>query len=107
MAGRERSPVNLASRMRAPLLIFQGLNDPRVRKEQSDAIVCSLRSRGIEVDYLLATNEGHSFANEATRLAVNLSMERFLARHLGGRTQEAVMPVTRAAREQLLEDIRR
>ncbi len=98
----ERSPVNLASRISAPLLIFQGLNDPRVRKEQSDAIVCSLRSRGIEVDYLLATNEGHSFANEETRLAVNLSVETFLARHLGGRAQEDAKPATRAAREQLL-----
>ncbi len=97
-----RSPVTLASRMNAPLLIFQGLNDPRVRKEQSDAIVCSMRSRGIEVDYLLATEEGHSFANEETRLAVNLSMEEFLAKHLGGRAQTETRPETRAAREQLL-----
>ncbi len=98
----ERSPINLAHRISAPLLIFQGLNDPRVRKEQSDTIVCSMRSRGVEVDYLLATNEGHSFANEETRLAVNLSMEEFLARHLGGRAQTDVKPGTRAAREHLL-----
>ncbi len=98
----ERSPVNLASRMSSPLLIFQGLNDPRVRKEQSDAIVCSMRSRGVEVDYLLATNEGHSFANEETRLAVNLSMETFLAKQLGGRVQEKVPLATRAARDALL-----
>ena len=96
------SPVHLASRMTAPLLIFQGLNDPRVRKDQSDAIVCSLRSRGVPVDYLLATNEGHSFANEETRLAVNLSTELFLSQHLKGRVQDTVAPGTRSAREQLL-----
>lgn len=97
-----RSPVKLASRITSPLLIFQGLNDPRVRKEQSDVIVCSLRKRGIEVDYLLATNEGHSFANEETRLAVNLAMEEFLSRHLGGRSQAIVEPTTRAAQRLLL-----
>jgi dipeptidyl aminopeptidase/acylaminoacyl peptidase len=94
---KSHSPVNLADRMNAPLLIFQGLNDPRVRKDQSDAIVCSLRKRGVEVIYLVASNEGHSFANEETRLAVNLSVERFLADHLGGRVQEAVHPETETA----------
>ncbi len=98
----EVSPSKLAANIEAPLLIFQGLNDPRVRKEQSDAIVCSLRSRGIDVDYLLATDEGHSFANEETRLAVTLSMERFLARQLGGQMQAQTQPATEAARRELL-----
>ncbi len=100
----EVSPSKLAANIEAPLLIFQGLNDPRVRKDQSDAIVCSLRARGIDVDYLLATNEGHSFANEETRLAVTLSMERFLARHLGGAVQDRVEPTTEAARRELLDN---
>jgi dipeptidyl aminopeptidase/acylaminoacyl peptidase len=97
------SPLHLANDIKAPLLVFQGANDPRVRKDQSDAIVCSLRSRGIEVDYLLASNEGHSFANEETSLAVKLSMERFLAKHLGGATQAKTLPTAEAARTALLD----
>ncbi len=81
---RERSPLTNAAAMRAPLLIFQGANDPRVRQDQSDRIVCSLRARGIDVDYLLARNEGHSFANEETSLAITRATEVFFARHLGG-----------------------
>lgn len=81
---RERSPLTHAAAMRAPLLIFQGANDPRVRQDQSDRIVCSLRARGIDVDYLLAGNEGHSFANEETSLAITRATEVFFARHLGG-----------------------
>lgn len=80
----ERSPLTHAGAMRAPLLIFQGANDPRVRQDQSDRIVCSLRARGIDVDYLLAGNEGHSFANEETSLAITRATELFFARHLGG-----------------------
>lgn len=95
------SPVNRSDRMNVPLLIFQGTNDPRVRKDQSDGIVCSLRKRGVEVIYLVASNEGHSFANDETRLAVNLSVERFLANHLGGRVQDVVQQETEAALQAL------
>jgi dipeptidyl aminopeptidase/acylaminoacyl peptidase len=84
------SPVYNAEKIRAPLLIFQGANDPRVRKSQSDAIVESLRKRRIPVVYLLASNEGHSFGEESTNLAVKRAMELFFARYLGGRAQPAV-----------------
>lgn len=80
----ERSPLTHIDKLAAPMLIFQGANDPRVTQKQSDSIVCALRRRGIEVDYLLAGNEGHSFGNEETSLAVNRAAEEFLARHLGG-----------------------
>ena len=89
-AMRARSPIYSVDRIRAPLLIFQGANDPRVTQIQSDRIVCSLRRRGIMVDYLLAGNEGHSFGNEETGLAVSRALELFLARHLGGSAQPAV-----------------
>jgi dipeptidyl aminopeptidase/acylaminoacyl peptidase len=82
---RARSPLTHAANMRVPLLIFQGANDPRVRQDQTDRIVCSLRSRGVDVDYLLAGNEGHSFANEETSLAITRATEVFFGRHLGGR----------------------
>ena len=43
-----------------------------------------MRSRGIEVDNLLTGNEGHSFANEETSLAIARATEMFFAKHLGG-----------------------
>lgn len=85
-----RSPLPQADRIVAPLLIFQGANDPRVTQAQSDRLVCALRRRNIPVDYLLANNEGHSFGNEETALAVNRAIELFLAEHLGGRAEPAV-----------------
>lgn len=79
-----RSPLTDANRIAVPLLVFQGANDPRVTQAQSDAIVCSLRRRGVAVEYLLAANEGHSFGNEETSMAVNYAVEQFFAQHLGG-----------------------
>jgi dipeptidyl aminopeptidase/acylaminoacyl peptidase len=87
-----RSPLAQANRIQAPLLIFQGANDPRVTQAQSDQIVCALRQRSVPVEYLLAGNEGHSFGNEETSLAVNRSLELFLGEHLGGRVQSEVEP---------------
>lgn len=94
---RSRSPLTHVANMHAPLLIFQGANDPRVRQDQSDRIVCSLRARGVDVDYLLAGNEGHSFANEETSLAITRATEEFFARHLGGRVGEQTTPPATAA----------
>ncbi len=85
-----RSPVHQADRLRDPMLIFQGANDPRVTQEQSDAMVKALKRKNIPYTYLLAKNEGHSFANEETGLAVNRAVEKFLAQHLGGRVQPSV-----------------
>jgi dipeptidyl aminopeptidase/acylaminoacyl peptidase len=94
---RARSPLTYVDRLRAPLLIFQGANDPRVTQAQSDAIVCAGRSRNVPIDYLLAGNEGHSFANEETSLAVNRATELFLARNLGGHAQDNFDPKADAA----------
>ncbi|MGQ0589051.1 MAG: S9 family peptidase [Sphingosinicella sp.] len=94
---RARSPIHRIDQLRAPLLIFQGANDPRVTQAQSDAIVCALRRRNIPAVYLLAGNEGHSFGNEETALAVNRAVELFFAQHLEGRAQPSVEPRTQTA----------
>jgi dipeptidyl aminopeptidase/acylaminoacyl peptidase len=85
-----RSPIFRVDSADAPLLIFQGANDPRVTPEQSTMIAAALHSRGIPVTYLFARNEGHSFGDAATALAVNRATEVFLAECLGGRKQQAV-----------------
>jgi dipeptidyl aminopeptidase/acylaminoacyl peptidase len=76
---RAVSPVFHADRIAAPLFVAQGANDPRVKKAESDQIVDALRSRGIEVEYMVKDDEGHGFENEENRFHFYRAMERFLA----------------------------
>jgi dipeptidyl aminopeptidase/acylaminoacyl peptidase len=94
---RRQSPINSAVRIRTPLLIVQGANDPRVKRLESDQIVIALRDRGFPVEYLLAPDEGHGFARPVNRMAMIACAEKFLARYLGGRFQES-MPLEVATR---------
>ncbi|MGN5239362.1 S9 family peptidase [Rhodococcus sp. SJ-3] len=80
-----RSPINMVEKIRTPLLVAQGANDARVVQAESDNIVESLRDRGISVEYLLAADEGHGFANPENRLRLYHAVERHFADHLGGR----------------------
>ncbi|HWH35250.1 MAG TPA: S9 family peptidase [Acidimicrobiales bacterium] len=84
-----RSPLAKVDRIRTPLLVVQGANDPRVTKVEADQIVAALRARGVEVEYLLKDDEGHGFVNPENRLDLYRAMERFLAEHLGGRADKA------------------
>jgi len=78
----EFSPAFHVDRIRAPLFIAQGANDPRVNKAESDQVVAALKKRGVTVEYLVKDNEGHGFQNEENRLEFYTAMERFLARYL-------------------------
>ena len=79
-----RSPLFRADRIRVPLLVVQGANDPRVTKRESDQIVEALRARGVPVEYIVKDDEGHGFVKPENRIEVYRAMERFFARHLGG-----------------------
>jgi dipeptidyl aminopeptidase/acylaminoacyl peptidase len=81
------SPVFHVERIKAPLFIAQGANDPRVNKNESDQMVEALRRRGVEVDYMVKRNEGHGFRNEENRFDFYRAMEKFLAKHLNGGPQ--------------------
>ena len=80
---RATSPFFNADRIKAPLFVAQGANDPRVRKPESDQIVQALRDRGVHVEYLVKDNEGHGFHLEENRFEFYRAMEAFLERHLG------------------------
>jgi len=80
---RAASPVFSADKIKAPLLIAQGANDPRVVKSESDQMVEAMRRRGVEVEYLVKDNEGHGFRNEENRFEFYEAMERFLDKHIG------------------------
>lgn len=77
-----RSPINKVDQIKAPLLVLQGANDPRVKKAESDQIVQALRARGVPVEYVVKDDEGHGFVKPENRLDVYRTVERFLAEHL-------------------------
>lgn len=81
------SPYFHADKIKAPLLVAQGANDPRVKKAESDQIVSALRTRGIDVPYMVKANEGHGFQNEENQMDFYRALEAFLAKYLGGRAE--------------------
>ncbi|MCA1576680.1 MAG: alpha/beta fold hydrolase [Acidobacteria bacterium] len=87
-----QSPLTAAAKIKTPLLVIQGANDPRVTKRESDQIVVALRDRGFPVEYIVAPDEGHGFARPVNNMAMFASAEKFLAKYLGGRYQETMTP---------------
>jgi dipeptidyl aminopeptidase/acylaminoacyl peptidase len=85
---KSRSPLFYVDRIKIPLLIAQGANDPRVKRSESEQIVAALREKGIDHEYLLFEDEGHGFARPENRLKFYAAAERFLAEHLGGRAED-------------------
>jgi dipeptidyl aminopeptidase/acylaminoacyl peptidase len=76
------TPVFHADQIKVPMLVLQGKNDPRVNINESDQMVSALKSRGIEVTYIVKDNEGHGFHNEENKFAAYEAMESFLEKHL-------------------------
>jgi dipeptidyl aminopeptidase/acylaminoacyl peptidase len=87
-----RSPLTHADRIRTPLLVAQGANDPRVTRREAEQIVVALRDRGFPVEYILALDEGHGFQRSVNRLALYMEVEKFFSKYLGGRFQETGSP---------------
>ncbi len=83
-----QSPLTHANKIKTPLMVVQGANDPRVKKRESDQIVVALRDRNYPVEYILAPDEGHGFRRPVNNMAMFASAEKFLAKHLGGRYQK-------------------
>ncbi|HEX9083701.1 MAG TPA: alpha/beta fold hydrolase [Gemmatimonadaceae bacterium] len=89
---QRQSPLNSAAKIKAPLLVVQGANDPRVNRAESEQIVIALRDRGFPVEYILAPDEGHGFARPINNLVLFSTAEKFLAKHLGGRYEQSLTP---------------
>lgn len=79
---KERSPLTHIDNIRAPLLIIQGANDPRVVKAESDQMVEQMRAKGLEVEYYVDDKSGHGPTNrEEGNKWIKMSAE-FLEKHL-------------------------
>jgi dipeptidyl aminopeptidase/acylaminoacyl peptidase len=77
------SPLTNAARISKPLLIVQGLNDPRVPASESQQMVAKIRARGGEVWYLAAKDEGHGFRKKSNRDFYQRTIVTFLEKQLG------------------------
>jgi dipeptidyl aminopeptidase/acylaminoacyl peptidase len=59
------APLNNAAKIRQPLFVVQGKNDPRVPYQEADQIVATVKKSGIPVWYMMANDEGHGFGKKA------------------------------------------
>jgi dipeptidyl aminopeptidase/acylaminoacyl peptidase len=85
---RQRSPLTYASQIKAPLLIIQGRQDPRVPETTSAQIAAALRDNGTEVCYQVYDDEGHTFTNRDNELHAMSAAVNFLAEHLQPQRRE-------------------
>ncbi|HEY2275229.1 MAG TPA: S9 family peptidase [Steroidobacteraceae bacterium] len=74
------SPLTNATRIKKPLLVVEGQNDPRVPASESEQLVWRVRAAGGEVWYLMAKDEGHGFRKKANRDAYLETAATFLQR---------------------------
>ncbi len=76
------SPLTNAGKVRVPMLVAQGLNDPRVPVGESEQITKQVRANGGQVWYILAKDEGHGFAKKQNsdylQCAEAMFLEQFL-----------------------------
>jgi len=96
------SPLTYVDRIKRPLLIGQGANDPRVNKRESDQIVAAMNAKNIPVTYVLFPDEGHGFARPVNTIGFNAVAENFLQPCLGGRA-EPIGDAVRSSSMQVLD----
>jgi len=79
----KQSPFYSSKDIKAPLLLAPEMNDPAIKKVQSDKIVTILRDFGRNVEYICAPDEGHGFYGAENGIALSVARERFFGKHLG------------------------
>jgi len=82
---KERSPLFHVDKIKVPLFIAQGKNDPRVPVAEAIQIRDALQKAGKTVEYMEFADEGHGLSQSANRLKFYAAVEKFLSDHIGGR----------------------
>ena len=78
----EVSPINHIEKIKAPLMVEQGANDPRVPRTEADQIVETLRKKNHPVEYLLFEDEGHGVVKLANRIKSFTAKAAFLDKYV-------------------------
>jgi dipeptidyl aminopeptidase/acylaminoacyl peptidase len=81
------SPLLAADKIKIPLLIVLGGNDPRGRQGEYEQIVATIEKNGGSAIYVLYPDEGHVLVRPANNQDFMARVEKFLAEHLGGRCE--------------------
>jgi dipeptidyl aminopeptidase/acylaminoacyl peptidase len=81
---KETSPLFHADKIRRPLIVVQGANDPRVIKPESDEIVAAVKKNGVPVEYVVFPDEGHGFSKKKNQIEAWSSIRAFLDKYLKG-----------------------
>jgi dipeptidyl aminopeptidase/acylaminoacyl peptidase len=81
---RRISPLFNADKIKVPLMVLQGANDPRVLKVESDEIVAAARKNGVPVEYVVFPDEGHGFVKKENEIRGYSGILAFLDQHLKG-----------------------
>ena len=76
------APLNNAEKIKVPLLVVQGANDPRVPASEAEQMVSKVRGVGTPVWYLLAKDEGHGFAKKRNADFLFYASVLFIKQHL-------------------------
>jgi dipeptidyl aminopeptidase/acylaminoacyl peptidase len=80
----EISPVFHAHKVKNPVMVLQGANDPRVLKIESDEIVAGIEANGITVEYVVFDDEGHGFRKKENEIEGYGKILTFLETYLKG-----------------------
>lgn len=84
---KSRSPLYFANRVKNPLLIIHGSNDPRVKQAESDQFVSALKRKNIPVTYVVYPDEGHGMQKPQNMLSMTGFVEEFLHECLHGEVE--------------------
>ena len=84
---KSRSPFFKVENIKIPVFIAQGTNDVRVKQETSDQMVAAMKTKEFEHEYMLFPGEGHGLTRPENRFKAAVAIEKFLAKHLGGRVE--------------------
>ena len=76
------SPLFHADKIKVPLMVLQGANDPRVLQVESDEIVAAARKNGVPVEYVVFPDEGHGFVKKENEIRGYTAVLAFLDKHL-------------------------
>lgn len=79
---RSISPINFVDKIKAPLFVVAGANDPRVPKEEADQMVAKVRAKGVPVEYMAFDDEGHGLAKRANRIKAYSAIAAFLDKNV-------------------------
>ena len=82
---KQYSPLLHASKIKKPLMVLQGANDPRVLQVESDEVVAAVKKNNVPVEYTIFPDEGHGFVKKENEIKGYGQILQFLDKHLKGK----------------------